>query len=118
MKIRIRKFISVFLVAIIGFTVIGSTYFFGPIVKVTDRESQIFSYSDLIPKFDQGIEFSSANINVPEFKALDTVFDFVNELSDFLFSISELSALKLAWLAKSHLFFKIQIFLFPFHYFW
>jgi len=118
MKIRIKKFISLFLVAIIGFTGIVGTYFFEDVAKFQGKETNIVSYSDLIPAFDQGLEFGSSNINVPGFKVLDTVFDLVNEPSDFLFTLAESGALKVNWLEKSHRFFCIHILLYPFHYFW
>lgn len=118
MKIRIKKFISLFLVAIIGFSGMGKTYFFDSLGETQDKETRIFSHSDFVPQFDQGLEFSPTNINVPIFKALDTVFDFVNSHSIFSFNNIELSVLKTAWSAKNHRFYSVYLFLFPFHYFW
>jgi hypothetical protein len=118
MKIRIKKILSIFLIAIIGFTGIGSTYFFESEQEIGSEETNLVSYSDLIPAFDQGLEFASSKINVPGFKVLDTVFDLVNEPSDFLFSLAENGSLKVNWLEKCNRFFCIHTLLYPFHYFW
>jgi len=118
MEIRLKKFLSVFLIAIIGFTGVGNAYFFESELKFTSSETQIVSYSDLIPEFDHGLEFSSAKINVPGFKALDTVFDLINDASDFLFALEESGLLTISWLQNTNGFFSIHILLFPFHYFW
>jgi hypothetical protein len=118
MKIRIKKILSIFLIAIIGFTGIGGTYFFEFGQEIGTEETKLGSYSDLVPAFDRGLEFASSKINVPGFKVLDTVFDLVNELSDFLFSLAENGSLKVNWLERDNLFFSIHIFLYPFHYFW
>ncbi|MCS4435356.1 hypothetical protein [Aquiflexum gelatinilyticum] len=118
MEIRIKKFISFFLITLIGFTGIGSDYFLESCQEIGTEKTKIVSYSDLIPEFDQGLEFSQTNIHVPGFKVLETVFDLVNVPLDFLFSHTEHDALKVNWLQRDNLFFSIHIFLYPFHYFW
>lgn len=118
MKIGIKRIISIFLIAIIGFTGIGSTYFFESEQEIGAEETNLVSFSDLIPAFDRGLEFASSKINVPGFKVLDTVFDLVNEPSDFLFVLAESGSLKINWLEKCHRFFSIHTLLYPFHYFW
>jgi hypothetical protein len=118
MKIRIKKFIALFLICLIGLTGIGSTYFFESGIENRRQEAQIISYSDLIPQFDQGLEFSSTNINVPGFKVLETVFDLFNEPYDNFFTLSGYNGLKVNWFESCHRFFSIRILLYPFHYFW
>lgn len=118
MKPQIKKFISIFLIAIIGFTGIGSTYFFESEHEIGAEETNLVSYSDLIPAFNQGLEIASSKINVPGFKVLDTVFDLFNEPSDFLYILAENGDLKFNWLEKNHHFFCIHTLLYPFHYFW
>jgi hypothetical protein len=118
MKTRINKFIALFLVILIGLTGIGSPYFFESGIENRRQETQIISYHDLIPEFDQGLEFSSANINVPGFKVLETVFDLFNgTFGDFL-CISGTNGLKVNWFESFNRFFNYRILLYPFHYFW
>ncbi|MCH6200094.1 hypothetical protein MMU07_10905 [Aquiflexum sp. LQ15W] len=118
MKIRLTKFLSFFLIGLIGFTGIGGTYFFESGQEIGTEKNKIISYSDLIPEFDQGLQFSSCNIHVPGFKILDTVFDLTNVPFDFWLAHVENDSLKVNWLERGNLFFSIHIFLYPFHYFW
>jgi hypothetical protein len=72
----------------------------------------------LIPEFDQGLEFSSANINVPGFKVLETVFDLFNEpFGDYLNHLGY-NRLKINWFESCNRFFSYRILLYPFHNFW
>ena len=118
MKIRIKEFIAQFLIILIGLTGIGSPYFFESGIENRRQETQIISYHDLIPEFDQGLEFSSANINVPGFKVLETVFDLFNGTFGGFLSISGTNGLKVNWFESFSRFFNYPILLYPFHYFW
>lgn len=118
MKLWIKKSISVFLVAIIGFTAFGSTYFLESGIDKEQQEKQLIFHSDFNQAFEQGLEFASSKINVPGFKVMDTVFDLLHDNPGVLFTIAENGALKANWLEKCHRFFCIHTLLYPFHYFW
>ena len=53
MEIRIKKFISFFLITLIGFTGIGSDYFLESCQEIGTEKTKIVSYSDLIPEFEK-----------------------------------------------------------------
>jgi hypothetical protein len=115
MKPHIKNFLSVFLVVVIGIAGISNPYFFDD--RIENNRYEI-SDSNLNSGFYQGLELTSTKINVPVFKALDTVFDFINDASGLRLNIAESGFLKAFWPDKVQSFFCVYTLLFPFHYFW
>jgi hypothetical protein len=118
MNSLLKKQISVFLIALIGFSSFGNSYFLDTKGYQSQDENLEISSSEFLPSFDQGLEFSPVKINVPGFKALDTVFDLFSVTSDFFLDISHNCSLKADWLENVQCFFCVHSLLFPFHYFW
>jgi hypothetical protein len=115
MKSQIKSFLSIILVAVIGIAGISNYYFFEDEIETNRSE---ISNSDLISGFDQALQFSSAKINVPVFKALDTVCDFISKAARIGFDIAEFGSLKAIWPEKTQCFYSVYTLLYPFHYFW
>jgi hypothetical protein len=118
MSSKLKNFLSVFLIVIVGISGIGNSYFSENTFQSHPSEIDKVAFTDSIPGFDKGLEFSSSKINVPGFKALDTCFDLVSDCSGFLFAVIINGGLKAKWIENDHNFFSVHALLFPFHYFW